>query len=42
MNTIATILETNSSVDSSEQALRDLIDIEVVLVGGGDIPSNGY
>lgn len=34
--------ETNFEFDALAAALRDLVDLEVVLVGGGDIPSNGY
>lgn len=34
--------ETNVEIDALTAALRDLVDLEVVLVGGGDIPSNGY
>ena len=42
MNTTATTVEVTTDVDSTLSTLRDLIDVEVVLIGGGDIPSNGY
>jgi hypothetical protein len=34
--------EIHSDIDTLEIALRDLADLEIVLVGGGDMPSNGY
>jgi hypothetical protein len=42
MNTTTLTNETCLDADALAIALRDLGDFEVVLIGGGDMPSNGY
>jgi hypothetical protein len=42
MNTSVLAQEVSADIDALTLALRDLADIEVVLIGGGDMPSNGY
>ncbi len=42
MNTTSQVIEATELVSVNEVIVRDLADIEVVLVGGGDVITSGY
>jgi hypothetical protein len=42
MNTSTLANEVSNELNVLAHTLRDLVDVEVLLIGGGDMPSNGY
>ena len=42
MNNQIDILGTISDISLNDNILRDLLDIEVNLIGGGEVQANGY
>jgi hypothetical protein len=42
MNSITFANEFANETDVAAQNVRDLVDVEVVMIGGGEIASNGY